>query len=101
MRALFAQGARPPMGDEDFVQSVMTRVQDVRAADKVRRNVAVLGATAFAGAVLWPFRDALGAGITLSMARFAHDVPMLSGGATALLIAAAATLAALAYTERS
>lgn len=100
MRALFGEMQRPPMGDEDFVRSVMGRVQDVRVSSRVRRNAMAIGGAALLGAVLWPFKGAIGAAITLSAARYAVDLPMLSSGGAALLIAAAASLAALAYAER-
>jgi hypothetical protein len=100
MRALFGEMQRPPMGDEDFVRSVMGRVQEVRVSSRVRRNAMAIGGVALLGAVLWPFKGAIGAAITLSAARYAVDLPMLSSGGAALLIAAAASLAALAYAER-
>ncbi len=100
MRALFGESPRPPMGDDEFVRSVMTRVHEVRTSDKVRRNALAIGVVAVAGAILWPFKSALGTALALSAVRFAPDLPMLSGGATALLIAAAASVAALAYAER-
>ena len=100
MRALFGESPRPPMGDDEFVHSVMARVEAVRTSDKVRRNATAIGVVALGGALLWPFKSAIGAALTLSAVRFAPDLPMLSGSATALLIAAAASVAALAYAER-
>ena len=100
MRTLFGESPRPPMGDDEFVHAVMYRVHEVRASDKVRRNALAMGSVALAGAVLWPFKSAIGTALTLGAVRFVPDLPMLSGGATALLIAAAASVAALAYAER-
>jgi hypothetical protein len=100
MRALFGESQRPPMGDDEFVHAVMYRIQEVRVSGKVRRNALALGAVALTGALLWPFKSAIGTAITLSAVRFAPDLPMLSSSATALLIAAAASIAALAYAER-
>ncbi len=100
MRALFGESPRPPMGDEEFVRSVMARVQEVRTSDKVRRNAVAIGSLAVAGAVLWPFKSAIGTAFTLTAGKYVPDLSMLSGGATALIIAGAASLAALAYAER-
>jgi hypothetical protein len=100
MRALFGDVVRPPMGDEDFVRSVMGRVQEVQASEKARRGAVAVGGIALMGAVLWPFKDAIGAAITLSAVKFAPDVAMLGGGASALIVAAVASLAAWAYVER-
>lgn len=100
MRALFGESPRPPMGDEAFVAQVMGRVQDAKAVRNVQRSTAALGAAALGVAVLWPYKAALGTGLALSLSRVTADLPMLSGSAGALLIAAAASLAALAYAER-
>lgn len=100
MRALFGDAGRPPMRDEEFVGAVMGRVRDVRVADAVRRNAVAVGLVALVGATLWPFKAAIGTALTLTTLRYAADLPMLSGSATALLIAAAASVAALAYAER-
>ena len=100
MRALFGESSRPPMGDEEFVGAVMGRVHEARASDAVRRNAIAIATVALAGAVLWPFKAAIGTAFTLTTMKYAADLPMLSGGATALLIAAAASVAALAYAER-
>lgn len=100
MRALFGASARPPMGDEMFVQAVMGRVHEARAVDKGRRNALAIGGMALLGAVLWPFKAALGTGLTLTAARYAPDFSMLNSGASALLIAGVAAVAAWAYAER-
>jgi uncharacterized membrane protein len=100
MRALFGDMSRPPMGDEAFVAQVMGRVEEVKSARKVQRGTVALGVAALGVAVLWPYKAALGTGLTLSLSAATVDLPMLSGSAGALLIAAAASLAALAYAER-
>ena len=100
MRALFGESGRPPMGDEEFVGALMGRVHEARASDAVRRNAIAIATVALAGAVLWPFKAAIGTAFTLTTLKYAADLPMLSGGATALLIAAAASVAALTYAER-
>jgi hypothetical protein len=88
------------MGDEAFVVAVMGRVEEARASDKVRRQAVTLGAVALAGAVLWPFKGPIEAALSLTATRFAGDLSAFGGGASALLIAAAASLAAWAYAER-
>jgi len=100
MRALFGEASRPPMGDEDFVQSVMGRVEDARASAKVRSSAMALGTIAIGCAVLWPFKAAIATAIALPLEKYAASLPMLSAGATGLLIAAAASVAALVYAER-
>jgi hypothetical protein len=100
MRALFGEVARPPMGDEEFVSRVMGRVEEAKASRKVQRSTAALGFAGLAVAVLWPYKAALETGLALSVARLSADLPMLSSGAGALLVAAAVSLAALAYAER-
>lgn len=100
MRALFGTSVRPPMGDEAFVASVMGRVREAKAVDATRRSAVAIGGIALMGAVLWPYKAALATGLTLTAARYAPDLSMLSGGATALLIAAVASVGAWAYAER-
>ena len=100
MRALFGESPRPPMGDEEFVGVVMRRVHETRAFDTVRRNAVAIGTVALTGAVLWPFKAAIGTALSLTTMKYAADLPMLGSGAGALLIAAAASVAALAYAER-
>ena len=100
MRALFGESTRPPMGDDEFVRAVMIRVNEARTSDKARRGAVAIGSIALIGAVLWPYKAALATAFTLTAAKYVPDLSMLGGGATALLIAAAASVAALAYAER-
>jgi hypothetical protein len=100
MRALFGDTSRPPMADEVFVARVMGRVEEAKAVRKVQRGAMAMGAAALGVAVLWPYKAALETGLTLSLSAATVDLPMLSSSAGALLIAAAASLAALAYAER-
>lgn len=100
MRALFGQVDAPPMGDEAFVGAVMGRVREEKAARSVQRQVGAFGLAAMAGALLWPYKAAIGTGLTLTLARYVPDAATVGGGASALIIAAAASLAALVYAER-
>lgn len=101
MRALFGEAPRPPMGDEEFVSRVMGRVAEAKASRNVQRSTAAVGVGALALAVLWPYKAAIATALTLSVPRMTADLPMLSNSASALLIAAVAGLAALAYAERA
>lgn len=100
MRALFGQADAPPMGDEAFVGAVMGRVREEKAARTLQRQVGALGLVAMAGALLWPYKAAIGTGLTLTLARYVPDAAVIGGSASALVIAAVASLAALAYAER-
>lgn len=100
MRALFGEASRPPMGDEDFVQSVMGRVEEAKASAKVRSSAIALGGIAIASAMLWPFKAAILTALTLPLEKYVASAPMLGAGATAMLIAVAASAAGLVYAER-
>lgn len=101
MAALFGDLPRPPMGDEDFVRSVMGRVQEARVDAAIRRNAIGLGVIAATAGLLWPFKSAIVTAVTLPLAKYLPSMPAMSAGATGLLIAAVASVAALAYAERS
>jgi hypothetical protein len=100
MRALFGEASRPPMGDEDFVAAVMGRVDEVKASQKMRSSAFALGFIAAGCAVLWPFKAAIATALTVPLTQFAPDTSMLGAGTTAMLIAVAASAAALVYAER-
>jgi hypothetical protein len=100
MRALFGDASRPPMGDEDFVRSVMVRVEEAKASRKVQSSAVALGVIAVTAAVLWPFKTAIATAFVLPLERYAADLPMLGATATAMLIALAASAAGLVYAER-
>ena len=76
MRALFGQSKRPPIGDEEFVGAVMGRVHEARASNAVRRNAISIATVALAGAVLWPFKAAIGTALTLTTLKYAADQPV-------------------------
>jgi hypothetical protein len=100
MRALFGEASRPPMGDEDFVAAVMGRVDEIKASEKVRSSAIAMGFIAAGCALLWPFKAAITTALVVPLARFVPDTSMLGAGATAMLIAVAASAAALVYAER-
>ncbi len=100
MRALFGDASRPPMGDEEFVAAVMGRVEEARASGKVRSSAIALGVIAVTSALLWPFKAAITTALVVPLARYVPDTSMLGAGATAMLIAVAASAAALVYAER-
>jgi hypothetical protein len=100
MRALFGDVARPPFGDDAFVKSVMARVAVEKSAERARRSAFSMGALAFIGASLWPFRDPIALALTGAFDRVLIDLPSLSAGATTLLVAAVVSAAAWAYAER-
>lgn len=100
MRALFGEASRPPMGDEDFVRSVMVRVEEAKASRKVRSSALALGTIAMGAALLWPFKAAIATALVLPIEKYAASMPMLGAGATGMLIAVAASAAGLVYAER-
>jgi len=100
MRALFGEASRPPMGDEEFVQGVMARVDEAKASRKVRSSALALGSVALGVAILWPFKGAIVTALTLPLARYVPEPSMLSAGTTAMLIAVAASAAGLVYAEK-
>jgi len=100
MRALFGEASQPPMGDEDFVQGVMARVDEVKASQKARSSALALGTVAVGMAILWPFKAAIVTALTVPLVKYVPDVSMLSAGSTAILIAVAASAAGLVYAER-
>lgn len=100
MRALFGEVSRPPMGDEDFVAGVMARVDDAKASRKVQSSALALGAIALGAAVLWPFKAAIATALLVPLEKYAAVLPSMGAGATAMLIAVAASAAGLVYAER-
>lgn len=100
MRALFGEASRPPMGDEEFVQGVMARVDEATAARKVRSSAVALGGIALGVALLWPFKAAIVTALTVPLARYVPDMSMVSAGTAAMCIAVAASAVGLVYAER-
>lgn len=100
MRALFGEAPRPPMGDEDFVRSVMVRVEEAKASRKVRSSAVALGGIALGCAVLWPFKAAIATALMVPLTKYVPDASMLGAGTTVMLIAIIASAAGLVYAER-
>jgi len=101
MRSLFAEGGRPPMGDEAFVKGVMARVDaDVQRA-KVWRSAAIPGVAALGVAVFWPFMGPVAALLGQIAQPILQNAPNVGAGGLTLLMAAAAAGGALVYAERT
>jgi hypothetical protein len=100
MRALFGDASRPPMADEEFVRTVMVRVEAAKASHSVRSSAMALGTLALGCAVLWPFKASIATALAAPVVKVLPDASMLGAGATAMLVALAASAAGLVYAER-
>jgi hypothetical protein len=100
VKALFADAARPPMGDERFTAGVMRRVEADIAKARSRWTVAIVGVGALAVAAAVSHFGAVAGALADVYAGYAGQAASLGAGASALLVAAAATAAALIYAER-
>jgi hypothetical protein len=100
MAAIFASASRPPMGDEAFVQTISRRVGRLEQGRKQR--MALAGGLALAAGGVTVFLNgptALGA-LADNYAGYMQYAHQLGGGASALLLAAALSVAGWAYAER-
>lgn len=99
MRSLFAEGARPPMGDETFVSGVMARVE---AGESRRQSVfSAVVWTAGAGAALFGTVNFTTILAEVSRAAAAVNLPVMGGGASMLLMIAAVAGGAWLFSERT
>ena len=101
MRALFAEGDRPPMGDETFVRGVMARVEADAARSKAWRNTAAPAIAALGAAAIWPFLGPLGAIVGQAFAPILANAPSVGAGGLTVLMAFAAAGGAWLYSERA
>lgn len=100
MRSLFAEGAAP-LGDEDFVGGVMTRVSKDAAEAQTRVAWMVwigVALAAFLGAMNF---TAIIAEVSRAFASVNWTLPAMGGSATVLLLAAAAAGGAYLFAERN
>ena len=100
MRALFAEGDRPPYGDETVVKGVMARVEKQAASQQAWRAAAAPALIAFGAAAFYPLLGPLGALIGQAAAPLLQNAPAIGAGGLSLLMAAAAGGAWL-YAERT
>lgn len=101
MRALFAEGDRPPYGDETFVKGVMARVEKQAASQQAWRAAAAPALIAFGAAAFYPLLGPLGALIGQVAAPLLQNAPTIGAGGLSLLMAAAAAGGAWLYAERT
>ena len=101
LRALFAEGERPPLGDEAFVRRVMAPVEAHAVQAKAWRSAAIPAAAAFGLAVIWPFLGPVGAMLGQAAQPILQNAPMMGAGGLSALMALAAAGGAWLYAERS
>lgn len=101
LRAMFAEGDRPPYGDETFVKGVMARVEKQASSAQAWRAAAAPALIAFGAAAFYPLLGPVGAVIGQAAAPLLQNAPAISAGGLSLLMAAAAAGGAWLYAERT
>jgi hypothetical protein len=101
LRALFAEGERPPYGDEAFVRRVMAPVEAEVVRTKAWRSAAVPALAAFGLAAVWPFLGPLTALFGQVAAPVLQNASMMSASGLSALLALGIAGGAWLYTERS
>lgn len=101
LRALFAEGERPPYGDEAFVRRVMAPVEADAVRAKAWRSAAIPAVGAFGLAAVWPFLGPLGALFGQIAAPVLQSAPMVSASGLSALLVVAVAGGAWLYAERS
>ncbi len=101
LRALFAEGERPPMADERFVAKVMGRVQEERARVQEWVNWGVWAGAAAAGLMFVAKGPAIVAELSRVVMASGLEAPALSGGMGLLVLAGLASAGAWLFSERA